>query len=102
MEKIKETIDLCKRFVYLVEHNYFPCRTYTGNLFLSKYGLYEDLNVDDTIEKIQFSFEGNKSVLDISRELSVNFDRVVDYAKNFHAKGLVTLDYVPQTPPLLR
>ncbi len=102
MEKIKESIDLCKRFVHLVEHNYFPCRTFTGNLFLSKYGLYEDLNVDDTIEKIQLAFEGNKSVLDISKELSVNFDRVVDYAKNFHKKGLVTLDYGPQRPPVLR
>jgi len=102
MEKIKDSIDICKRFITLMEHNVYPARKYTGNLFLSKFGLYEDLNRDDTIERVLLSFEGNKSILEISKELSVEFDRVVQYANTFHEKGLVSLEYTPQIPLMVK
>jgi aminopeptidase-like protein len=102
MEKIKESIDICKKFIELIEHNVYPVRKYIGNLFLSKFGLYEDLNKDDTIEKILLSFEGNKSILEISKELSVEFEQVVHYANKFHEKGLISLEFTPQDPLMAR
>ncbi len=102
MEKIKDSIDICKKFIRLMEHNVYPVRKYIGNLFLSKFGLHEDLNRDDTIEKVLLSFEGNKSILDISKELSVEFDRVVHYANRFHEKGLVSLEYTPRKPVMIK
>lgn len=93
MEKIKEALDTCKRFINLMETNWYPTRKYTGNVFLSKFGLYEDLNRDDTIEQILLSFEGNRSVLQISQNLGLDFDRVADYARKFHEKKLVDINY---------
>ena len=95
MEMLRESLDTCKRFIQMLETNWFPARKYTGNLFLSKYGLYEDLNKDDTIEQILLAFEGQKSVLNISQDLNLSFDRVADYARRFHEKGLVDLNYHP-------
>lgn len=102
MEKIRESIDICREFITLMEQNVYPVRRYTGNLFLSRFGLYEDLNRDDTIEKILLSFEGDRSILEISRELSVAFERVVRYANRFHEEGLISLEYAPQKPPMVR
>jgi aminopeptidase-like protein len=95
MEKIRESIDLMQRFIFLMENNFYPTRKYMGNLFLSRFSLHEDLNKDDTIEKILLAFEGDKSVLDISRTLSIDFDRVLHYAKKFHNKSLVELGFEP-------
>ena len=91
MEMVKETLDVCKRFVKMTESNWRPVRKYTGNLFLSKYDLYEDLNKDDTIEQILLAFEGDKTILEISRDLGLSFERTADYARRFHEKGLVDL-----------
>ncbi|MBI9074760.1 MAG: DUF4910 domain-containing protein [Desulfatibacillum sp.] len=95
MGMIKESLDTCKRFINMLETNWYPARKYTGNLFLSKYGLYEDLNKDDAIEQILLAFEGDKSVLEISQDLDLSFDRVAKYARRFYEKGLVDLNYSP-------
>ncbi|MFB3924412.1 MAG: DUF4910 domain-containing protein [Syntrophales bacterium] len=99
MEKIRESIDLIRRFIFLLENNYYPARKYVGNLFLSRFGLYENLNESDTVEKILLSFEGKRSILEISRDLSLDFDLVLQYAKKFHEQGLVTLGFEPGEVP---
>lgn len=102
MEKIRESIDLIQRFIFLVENNFYPKRKYIGNLFLSRFDLYEDLNKDDTVEKILLSFEGDRSIKEISDTLSLSFDRVLHYGKKFHEQGLVDLRFEPGEPPQLR
>lgn len=86
---MKESLDVLWETVGRLERNVYPKRKYRGNLFLSRYGLYEDLNADDTVERISLCFEGTQSILDISRKLGVSFDRAYDYAMRFKKAGLV-------------
>lgn len=91
-----ESLDVCWRILRHLEANRYPSRRYTGNVFLSKYGLYEDLNLDDTIERIVLAFDGRRSVLDIAEDLGLPLSRVEQYAERFKAAGLVDLHETPQ------
>ena len=89
---LKESVEVVWRLLMHLERNVYPRRRYTGNLFLSKYGLYEDLNLDDTIERILLSFEGGSSVLEISEKLNIPLERVQNYVEKFHGAGLLDLE----------
>ncbi|MBI4679323.1 MAG: DUF4910 domain-containing protein [Elusimicrobia bacterium] len=86
---MKESLDVLWELIGLLERNVYPKRKYKGNLFLSRYGLYEDLNADDTVERISLAFEGDLSVLDIAEKLGIPFDRAYEYARKFKEAGLV-------------
>lgn len=87
--RMKESLDVLWELVTLLERNYVPKRKYRGNVFLSRYGLYEDLNGDDTIEQVLLNFEGELSILEIARKIGVPFERVHGYAERFRNAGLV-------------
>ncbi len=86
MRSLEITWDLIQH----LEANVYPTRAYQANVMLGPHGLYEDLNADDTVERVMLALEGNASVLEISENLDVPFDRVADYARRFVEAGLAT------------
>jgi aminopeptidase-like protein len=63
---------------------------------LGPHGLYEDLNADDTVERLMLVFEGEDSVLDIAEKTGIPFTRVSDYVSRFAEAKMVEL--VPGQP----
>jgi len=76
--------------VNYLEQNVQPVRKYQANLMLGPHGLYEDLNVDDTVERVMLAFEGNSSVLDIAQDLNISFECVVSYLEKFKQAGVAS------------
>lgn len=93
---LKESLEVCWQILMNLENNVYPKRRYVGNLFLSKYGLYEDLNVDDTIEQIILSLEGDLSVLEIAEKLALPLDKVQDYVAKFQKAELIDMEHSPK------
>lgn len=89
------SLEICWDLFRLLESNGYPMRKYQGNLMLSQHGLYEDLNADDTVERVMLAFDGRSSILEIAERLDVPFGRVADYAARFTEKGLVTMRQSP-------
>jgi aminopeptidase-like protein len=85
------SLEISWDLVGLLESNVYPNRNYQGNLMLSPHDLYEDLNADDTVERVMLSFDGGSSILDIAERLGVPFERVADYASRFAEQGLVSM-----------
>ena len=64
-------------------------RAPVNNLQLGKYDLYENLNIDDSVERFMLAVDGNNSVLQIAEKLNISFDRVKEYEQSFRNKGLI-------------
>lgn len=94
----KESFEVIWDTLQILERDYRPQRRYKGNLFLSRYGLYEDLNNDDTIERVMLAFEGDKTISEIADELELPFDKIWDYAERFRQAGLVDAVWGDETP----
>jgi len=77
------------QFVQLLEANVTPQPTYQGNIRLSKYDLFENLNLDDTIEQFMLAVDGERTILEIADYLNIPFKRVEEYVRKFNAKGLI-------------
>jgi len=92
---LARSLEICWDLVGLIEANVYPKGNYQANLMFGPHGLYEDLNVDDTIERVMLAFDGESSILEISELLDVQFDRVAQYAAKFAEAGLVTLNEPP-------
>jgi aminopeptidase-like protein len=92
---LKKTLEICWDLVGLLERNVYPDRRYQANLMLGPQGLYEDLNADDTVERVMLAFDGEKSILDIATLLDIPFDRAADFAHRFAEKDLVSLENGP-------
>ena len=86
---LNESLNIVWKIIEYMEKNVYPTSNYIGNVFLSKFGLYEDLNHDDTIEKILLSFDGKCNVLEISEYLGLPFSVVDSYVKKFLDAGLI-------------
>lgn len=75
------------------DKDYIPKRTFRGPVFLSRYGLWVDWRINkklnQNIERIMLSVEGDKTVSDIADELNMEFDDVLDYINKFLDKKLV-------------
>jgi aminopeptidase-like protein len=78
--------------VQYIENNVYPKRNYQANLMLGPHGLYEDLNVDDTVERVMLAFEGDRSVLEIAELLDIPFERVAKFAERFWHAGVIVRD----------
>lgn len=89
---LKEAVEVCWRLLMHLERNVYPRRIYKGNLFLSQYGLYEDLNLDDTIEQIMLHFEGDLSVFDIAEKLNLPLERIQAYVEKFRQAELIEVE----------
>ena len=86
---LKRSLEVCWSLVNKLDSNIIPVPKYQGNLMLGRYGLYEDLNADDTVEQIMLAFDGQSTLLDISERTGLPFEHVVNYAQRFLEKDLI-------------
>lgn len=93
---LNESLNIVWQIIEYMEKNAYPASNYIGNVFLSKFGLYEDLNQDDTIEKIMLSFDGKRNVLEIAEDLKRPFCEVDSYVKKFLDAGLIKMMRSPR------
>jgi len=87
---LNRSLEITWDLVNYLEQNVQPVRKYQANLMLGPHGLYEDLNVDDTVERVMLAFEGNSSVLDIAQDLNISFECVVSYLEKFKQAGVAS------------
>ena len=92
-ENLQETLSVMLDVVDALERNYLPRRKFKGPVMLSRYGLWVDwrdnrqLNL--ALEKLMLMLDGNKSVIDISYELDLPFNEVIDYLDKMLAEDLI-------------
>jgi len=84
------SLNITSDLINYLERNVYPQRTYQANLMMGPHGLYEDLNADDTVERVMLEFEGQKSVLEIAEKLDVPFERVASYVERFATADQIT------------
>lgn len=87
---LARSLEICWDLLGVFEANRRPMRNYQANLMLGPHELYEDLNVDDSVERVMLAFDGESSVLEISERLDISFERVTDFVTRFADKGLIT------------
>ncbi len=92
-KRLLESKDLIISILDIIERDYVPERKFKGPVFLSGYGLWVDWRVNkklnQNIEQIMLSLEGDKSIFDIAEELSMDFEEVLSYTDKFFAQGLI-------------
>ena len=80
--------------------DYIPSPLFKGPLFLSKAGLYVDINdnhiLNAAIDKIMINLNGVNSCADIAQKCGLDFDLVDKYLRRFQAKNLITIKPIGQ------
>lgn len=73
--------------------DYVPRRTFSGPVFLSRYGLWvdwrENFPLNRALEHIMLRLEGDRSIFAIAEEIELPFEDVYAYVGRFRAHGLV-------------
>jgi aminopeptidase-like protein len=91
-EAVRVTIDAMK----IPDEDVVPRRRYRGTVQLSSYGLWVDWRtnpkLNEQIDRLMWSFEGDRSLTEIALELGLPFAEVRDYVRRFEAAGLVSLE----------
>lgn len=92
-ENLIESGNLILEILNILDNDYIPKRKFKGPVFLSGYGLWVDWRINkrlnENIEQIMLRLEGDKSIFDISEELDMEFNDVLNYINKFLEKGLI-------------
>ncbi len=92
-ENLIESENLILEILNILDNDYIPKRKFKGPVFLSGYGLWVDWRINKelskNIEQIMLRLEGDKSIFDISEELGMGFNDVLNYINKFLEKGLI-------------
>ena len=90
--------NLILEILNILEHDYVPKRKFKGPIFLSGYDLWIDWRknkkLNENIEQIMLRLEGDKSIFDITEELDMEFNDVLNYVNKFLNKELVTKIFI--------
>jgi len=93
-KRLVESRDLILKLLFIMDRDYVPKRTFKGPVFLSGYDLFvnpeTNLALNRNIEQMMLRLEGRQSVFEISDELDLDFDLVLNYLDQFHHNGLIT------------
>jgi aminopeptidase-like protein len=89
-----QALDICERFVAVLEDNYVPRYRHQLQPWLTRHGLYFNWEEDpENFRRLNnlvlFSLDGKRSLLDLARLSGAGFFRVRDYLSRFVGKGLV-------------
>jgi aminopeptidase-like protein len=91
-KSVEQSYELLKNIILTFENEFIVKRNYSGPLYLSRYNMYIDPKVDrdgyDNLQKIQILMDGNKSTLDIAKQLNIKPNFVNLVAKNLIEKNL--------------
>lgn len=97
--RLDESVATVVRALQILDADAYPRRRYRGTVQLSGYGLWVDWRIDprlnEQVDRLMWSFEGDRSLAEIALELELPFDTVHDYVERFVAAGLVELGSEP-------
>jgi aminopeptidase-like protein len=93
-------VQVVLRALRILDRNAYPVRQYRGTVQLSRYGLWVDWRVDpalnEKVDRLMWSFEGDRSLIEIAAETGLPFETLADYVDRFRDAGLVELSDVPR------
>lgn len=91
--RLEQTRDLVLAIIDAWEKNYIPVPLFTGEVFLSRYGIYYDFTVDShygqALFDVMHGLDGVRSVVDIAVDNQWPFDTVFHVVEQFRQAGLV-------------
>jgi aminopeptidase-like protein len=94
-DRLEEAVTVVTRALEILDADRYPRRRYRGTVQLSRYGLWVDWRVDpalnEKVNHLMWSFEGDRSLTQIALDLELPFDSVRDYAVRFADAGLLDL-----------
>ena len=92
--KLEEICKILKNTIKYLEADFIPKRNFKGQIMLSRYNLFIDPSIDrkayNNLEKLMWFLEGDKSVVEISKELDLNFNWLRDYLLKYQKNKLVS------------
>lgn len=92
-ENLAEGLKVMLRVHEIMETDYYPRRTFTGPVMLSRYGLWvdwrEDMELNLKTEAIMLMLEGDRSIIDIAYELGLPWETVLGYIDRFREADLI-------------
>ncbi len=101
-----ESLWILQRAVEMLEIDFVPVRNFKGPIYQSRYGLYIDPTKNrrgaDVLESIQILMDGERSLMDIAREVGVDFFFVYDIVRQMEGQGLVGISHSEGTQAIVK
>lgn len=95
--KLYESYSVITRFIDYLEKDFFPKRTFKGQVMLSKFNLWvepsENRDLYNKLEMLMWNLEGDKSVLEIALELDIEFYWLNNYLNQYFKNKLIKKNY---------
>ncbi|NJL08994.1 MAG: DUF4910 domain-containing protein [Methylacidiphilales bacterium] len=92
--RLRDTCDAVLAIIDAWESNYVPVPRFRGEVFLSRFGISYDYEVDphygQALFEVMHALDGRRSVVDIAHDTGRPFTTVLHVVKQFRAAGLVT------------
>jgi aminopeptidase-like protein len=93
IDNLVETKNIIIKMLDILNKNYVPKRNFKGPICLSRYGLWVDSNKDRrlslSLSDIMSSLEGDKSVLEIAKEVGISFSDLFVWLDKLHKENLL-------------
>jgi len=93
VNQLEMSLDILLKVLEVLETDFVPVRNFRGPLYLSRYGLYIDPNLDrkgyDNLEQIQMLMDGERSCFEISHILDIDFFFVRSFCEQIYEKQLI-------------
>ena len=94
LDKLDEACLLMEEIIDYIESDYVPRRNFKGQVMLSRYNLFvkpsKDRKLYNKLEKLMWFLEGDKSIIEISRDLKINFKWLKGYLNSYKENNLVS------------
>ncbi|MEK7658941.1 MAG: DUF4910 domain-containing protein [Patescibacteria group bacterium] len=92
-KRLEESKDLVLEILDIIDKDFTPKRNFKGPIFLSGYGLWVDwrknLELNQNMEKIMLSLEGDKTIFDIAEKLDMDFIDVLSFVNKLKKVNLI-------------
>jgi aminopeptidase-like protein len=92
-ENLIKTRDIVLKILEMLDSNYVPIRSYKGLPFLSRYGLWVDrkknAKFNSILDDLLLSLEGDKSVIEIAKELDVSYSELHAWLNKLYELNLI-------------
>jgi len=90
-DKLKETIEIIKKTIKIIEEDWIPKRNFKGALMRSKYGVQQLAKEEN--RKYDYFFylmDGKRSLLDLSYACQLNFEKMNNLLKKLKKDGFIS------------
>ncbi|NVL90348.1 MAG: DUF4910 domain-containing protein [Desulfobacterales bacterium] len=97
INQLQFAVDIIKEIINIIETDYIPVPMFKGPIYLSRYNLYIDPQVDrkgyDNLEHIQLLIDGEHSCLEIAYELGIDYYCVKKFCDALSEKSLIEIEF---------